>query len=159
MTEHQLNLDQLISFLGHASSHPPLDDFLENSDFKRRPKGDDSLVAIVDATKTVTLDFSADSTYKADIPEGPKSDGRFILRAIDVDKKFSGSLPFGLRWIQQKAQVDELLGAPVKVAGDLIATYYKHGHLIVVRFTSGGRTVSSVRVAIKDRYHAKNFGI
>lgn len=154
-----MNLEQLIAFLGHASAHPPLDDFLEGAGIKKRPQGDDSLIAIVDPTKAVTLDFSAKSSYDEDVPEGARSEGRFVLRAIDVDKKFEGRLPFGLGWKHSKQQVDELLGEPIKVRGDLIANYYKHGHLIVVRFAAGGKSVSSLRVAIKDRYHTQNLGI
>lgn len=154
-----MNIEKLISLLGHSSSHPQLDDFLEESGIKKRPKGEDSLVFIEDSTKSVTLSFSARSSYEEDVPEGPRSVGRYILRSVDIERRFSGEMPLGLRWSQNKVQVDSVLGTPLKTAGDLVATYYSAGRMVVVRFTSGGRNMKSFSIFVKDRYDVKRFEI
>ena len=154
-----MNLDQLISLLGHSSVYPPLDDFLENVGIRKRPQGEDSLTFITDPTKAITLHFSARSTYIEDVPEGPRSEGLFVLRAIDVASQFRGPLPYGLDWQQSHVQVKEIFGPPLKERGDLVCTYFAVGQVIAVRFTTGGKAISSFVSSVKDRYDAKNLGI
>ena len=154
-----MNIEKLMKFIGYGASHPEFDEFLHDNGVKKRPKGDESTVWITDATKTITMEFSASSTYNEEHEKPAESEGWFVLRGIGIDQKCIETLPFGLDWKNSKATVDEILKSPVKTAGNLIAVYYHQGLVVTVRFDSGGSKITSISLSSKDMYHKKNLGI
>lgn len=157
-----MDLNQLISFLGHSSAYPPFDEFLDSSGIKKRPKGnDDPLIHLYDPTKAVALRFLARDSFDDDVPEGPKSEGKFILGAVDIDKKFNGQLPFGLTFLLGADQVATILGISLKMTSGPrpIGTYLVSGLIVVVRFEQGGKSISSLLIVVKTKYDVKNLGI
>ncbi len=154
-----MDIEKLMQFMGYTASHPEFDDFLHSNGVKKRPKGDESTVWITDTTKTITMEFSATSTYDEEHEAPAKSDGWFVLRAIDVDKQCVEKLPFNLNWSFSHLEVNALLGNPLKVQGDLIGSYYHHGFVVTVRFASKGKKILSFGITCRNKYHKKNLGI
>ena len=150
-----MNIEKLMKFMGYGAAHPEFDEFLHENGVKKRPKGDESTAWITDATKTITMEFSVSSTYNEEHKEPAKSEGWFVLRAIDVDSKCIEKIPLGIKFEHSKSQVDAILHPPIETAGDLIATYFSGGIVLTVRFARGGVKISSIGMHEPDIYDKK----
>jgi hypothetical protein len=154
-----MNIQDIINAFGHSSTSAQIDDLLEAFGCKTRPKRDESHVTVKSPGKDVVFEFSSVGTYKEDVPEGPQSDGWYILRSVYVEPKYKGEMPFGLSWTMDGDAVTKTLGTPVKTKS-IIQTYFHQGIIVNVRFANDKKQkIEFIRFSIKDKYDSEHFGI
>ncbi|WP_431257442.1 hypothetical protein ACQ86G_22760 [Roseateles chitinivorans] len=110
-----MDTNQLATFLGHSTVHPPFNDFLAAQGIKKRPKLSDSLpYKVASSVPGLALVFE-------DSPEAQgmarKSEGQFVFHEIYFDfnpkkEEFVGEMPFGIGAARSLGEVQTAIGAP-----------------------------------------------
>lgn len=153
-----MNIDELISFIGHTSTSDKFVDFLHENGIKKVPKGD-STVRIASPDKKISLEFSPTDDFNRKSLKPALGSGWFAFRSLDVHKGFNGVLPFGLSFDLKKNEIDAMLGMVLAGEHGSVETHYKSPYLVVVFFNDKKTAVETFRFIIPDKYHYNNLKI
>ncbi len=151
-----INIETAVSFIGFPSSHPELDDWLQQAGQQKRLTAKDRPLA------TVGLDHESVQLQFTDAYEetrGPaRAKGYLYLEDVTVQNgkyhedvgAFTGTLPFGLSLDMSQAQIVETLGEPAsqyEFLGAYFLTYdgTMPGVDLIVRLDRKSREISFVR--------------
>jgi hypothetical protein len=152
-----MNGEDLLAYLGHASVEPTFDDYLASIGIKGRPKKNESTVYVDSDDGKLVLTFQSYEAYEEESLVPPKSDGKFIFQTATFKRDFQGVLPYDLVFDAAPEAVTATLGQPRKSRdlsnGEQSITYFYLGHLVVVRFSSGGRGIDWLSVGVPDIYN------
>lgn len=155
-----MDIEKLASLLGHSSSSDELDDRLLEMGITKRPKAsDDHRVSLKDTSKTVTLMFYSESSFKEYTGLEPLSRGWYIFSGIELEKKYSGEMPFNLRWQLSRVEAKELLGVPVD-ADDQFPIFFFRKMIVVLRYTSvKSDKIDTIGILVPRVDHRSKYGI
>jgi len=153
-----MNIQRLISFLGHTSNSDELMDFLSECGIKQQPKGD-SVTRVRSKDKKISLEFDLTATYLKENPRQPVGSGWFTFSSVDVYPEAEADLPFGLSFKLPKAEVDALLGKSFDNAEKKVQKYYKEDCLVIVFFNETKTGVDIFRFKKPDKYNIESMNI
>jgi hypothetical protein len=158
-SESMMDGSKLIELLGHASTHPELDDFLSQNGVKVRPKGGDTPNLVSEKKLGLSFEYRAQEDFEQSVGK-PRSSGKFILREVDfsTDKvgrfaTFAGEFPFGVSFATSESGLESVFGAPREsLAGDdedgPNHVYCVQGLIVVAQFSVGGKSIEWLRVGL-----------
>lgn len=153
-----MNIQRLISFLGHTSNSDEFMDFLNDHGIKKTPKGD-SVTRVRSADKKISLEFDLTESYLEDNPRQVVGSGWFTFSSVDIYPGAQADLPFGLSFDLSKSKLDALLGNSFDDAEDQAQEYRKDGYLIIVFFNKSKSGVDIYRFKQPNKYDIKNMNL
>ncbi len=153
-----MNIQKLISFLGHTSNSDDLMDFLSECGIKQEPKGD-SVTRVRSKDKKISLEFDLTETYLKENPRQPIGAGWFTFSSVDIYPEADVVLPFGLSFKLPKTEVDALLGKSFDNADKQVQKYYKEGYLVIVFFNEKKTGVDIFRFKKPNKYNIESMNL
>lgn len=156
--EEFMDIQRLISFLGHTSNSDEFMDFLSDHGIRKKPKGD-SVIRVRSADKKISLEFDLTESYLEDNPRQAVGSGWFTFSSVDVYPGAQADLPFGLSFDLSKSKLDALLGNSFDDAEDQVHEYRKAGYLIIVFFNKSKSVVDIYRFKQPNKYDIENMNI
>lgn len=155
-----MDINRLVSFLGHSSIHDEFDDFLADNGIIPRPKPSDDYPYSIKLNEAgLSLGFEDDPEDKEMVRKSP---GQFLFSEIYFDfeskkKSFAGALPFGIGGARTSADIERVLGTPrlrkdYKHPGFRISYFLEGIVLSAVFGDDDGKKIRFVRISLKDKY-------
>jgi hypothetical protein len=152
-----MNAEELLSYLGHASVEPALDDYLTGAGIDGRPSKNENTVYVDSDDGKLTLTFQAYDVYKKESLVLPKNEGKFIFQTATFKRGFQDAFPYGLGFDAAPDAVTDVLGQPGRARklpnGEQSITYFHGGCLVVVRFSASGHGIDWLSVGVPNTYN------
>ncbi|QPS09163.1 hypothetical protein I6G66_03680 [Delftia acidovorans] len=154
-----MNIEKLLSLLGHTSTSDSFKYFLLENGINRFPKGDFT-TRIKTKDKLISMEFDPTDSYKEKYLSQPIGDGGFTFESIDINKGFEEEIPFKLDFTMDKSQVEEKLGKSVsKNKEDLVQIYQKETYIVILFYKNKWKGIETIRIRKMNKFDENNLSL